>query len=88
MYADNLHLLTRMLPSGAALVALQTGDVRLSSNQVAHLPARHCRTHLNHLASELVPKDHGQLQTGFGPRRPIIDMVIGAADRRRLHLDE
>src|SRR5260370_41936430 len=77
-----------MAPAGTAVAAMAAGDVAFGRYPVAQLIIVDARSHLDDAAHELMADDQPGGDRALGPLVPIVDMQIGAADRRLLDLDQ
>src|SRR5258708_4620089 len=77
-----------MPPSGPAITAVSAGDMALARDTIAAAEAAHFAAELNDLARILVADRHRHRHGLLRPRIPVIDMHIGAANGRAVHLDE
>ena len=86
--ADDLHVLADVRFAGAALQALAAGHVHLGGNEVAFLHAGDFIAERRHLAAELMPGNQRRMNAVLRPAVPVVNVQVGAADRRDLHLDQ
>ena len=88
MHADDLHLLAVMGVSRQAFCAAIAGNMRFPRHPVTDGEPPHGASHLHNIAAEFMPEHHGKVQPLLGPGRPVIDMLIRAADGRIAHLHQ
>src|SRR5262249_20820789 len=86
--ADDLYVRANVRLSRAALVTLAAGDVHLGGDEVAFLDCGDFLADGGDVSRELVAGNKRRLDASGGPLVPIVDMQIGAADARDLHLHE
>jgi hypothetical protein len=86
--ADNFHLLANVGFAGAALQTLAAGNVHFRGYKVPFFDARDFIAESHHLAAELVSGNQRRMNPSLGPSVPFVDVEIGPADGRHLHLDQ
>ena len=86
--ADDLHVLADVRFAGAALQALAAGHVHLGGNEVAFLHAGDFVAERRHFSAEFVPGNERRMNAVLRPAVPVVDVQVGAADGRDLHLDQ
>jgi hypothetical protein len=71
-------------PLCLAEIATVTGDVRVDSDPIPHMPAFHTSTELRYNSSKLVPGDEGVA----GKELPLVDVLIGPTEATCFHTDD
>ena len=84
IHAHTLRVAAEVSLAGAAVAAMTTGDVALARDALSVLEADDLRAHLDHLADELVARDHGHRHRSLRPLVPVVDVHVRAADGRLL----
>ena len=74
--------------AGTALAAMPAIDVALQADKVALFQAADAFTHLNNVPCHFMAEDTRGLYPRPHAGRPLVDLHVGAADARRLHLDQ
>ena len=88
VHADDLHVLADVGFAGAALQALAAGHVHLGGNEVAFLDAGDFIAERRHFSAEFVPGNQRGMNAVLRPAVPFVNVQVGAADGRNLHLDQ
>jgi hypothetical protein len=88
VHADTLGVLAEVAAAGEAVAADAADDVALAIDKVAGLEADHVAADLLDHADKLVSDDHRHRDGLLGPRVPVVDVDVGAADRSLLDLDQ
>ena len=77
-----------MAAAGQAVPAAPTDDVALAGDHIADLQVGDVVAEGGHGPHELVPDGHGDRDDLLGPRVPVPNVDVGAADRRLVDLDQ
>ncbi len=88
IHADNLRVLAKVRPAGAAGCAGVADDVALCRNIVPDLDLIHHLSNLDHMPAKFVPHDHRRLDAALRPRIPLVDVQVRPADGRGCNLDQ
>src|SRR5580700_5116797 len=86
--ADDLHVLANVGFAGAALQAFAASHVHFGGNEIAFLNTGHFIAESGHLAAEFVAGNQRRMDALLRPAVPVVDVQVGAADGRNLHLDQ
>jgi hypothetical protein len=86
--ADPFGMGTQMAATGQAIATMTADNVTFAANQVAGKEVRYIRTDFDNGADEFVPDNHRYRDGFLGPRVPIVDVQVGAADSRAIDLDQ
>ena len=86
--ADADGVAAQMTPPGAAVAAVAAGHMALARDPVADLQAADFHADFGDFADERMADDHRNRDGGLRPFVPVVDMDVGAADRRLLDLDQ
>jgi len=89
VHADDAGSFAGVRVAGATGDALSADQVALQGDAVADAKPGHPAPDLHDGACALVPHRDGQVEVeGLGRRRPLVDLPVRAAQRRRGHLDD
>src|ERR1700722_17938543 len=77
-----------MTPARAEVAGVSAGYVALAGTPIADLEAVDFAADLHDLAGVLVSDRHGYGDAFLRPGVPVVDVHVGAADGRTMHLDE
>ena len=77
-----------MTATGHTVTAMTANHVSFSADNFSHAEILYVTAHLNDLPDKLVPHHQRDRDGITRPIIPFIDMEIGAADARTVHLDE
>ena len=86
--AEDARALAHVRLAGAALEAHAAGDVALGRDVVADLDVVDVVSDLDDRAGELVAERERRVDALLRPLVPLLDVQVGAADRRGLDLDD
>ena len=78
----SLRVRAKMAPAGQAIPAMSAGDVTFADNQVARRESLHVIAHQIDDADKFVTDRHRDRDRFLRPRVPIVNVDVGAADRR------
>jgi len=70
-----------------AVAAAAANDVTFGADPVTRLEIHHIRAELDYASDEFVTYGHRHRDRALGPRVPVPDVDIGAADRRLIDAD-
>jgi hypothetical protein len=87
IHADTLRVLAQMTPPGETVPATATDNVPFAADDVTNMKVMDIVADLDDPADELVADGHWHGNRLLGPRVPLVDMDIGAADAGLEDLD-
>ncbi len=86
--ADAQRVAAQMPPARPAVAAMAADDVAFARDALADLVFRHRRAEIGHRSDEFMAGHHRHRNGLLRPLVPVVDMHVGAADRRLLDLDQ
>src|SRR5271169_4735887 len=88
VHAHATGVRAEMPAAGQAVPAVTADHVPFAADNLPGEEVRHVRSDLGDLSDELVSDYHGHGNRLFGPLIPVVDVHVGAADRRALDADQ
>ena len=86
--ADAGVVVAELAPAAFAVAAMAAGDVALAGHPLTDLEPDDVGAERGDLAHELVADHHRHRDGRLRPRIPVMDVQVGAADRRLAHPDQ
>src|SRR5581483_5853009 len=87
VHTQALTVRTKMAPPSEAVAAAAAGYVAFTADQFAGMKIGDVRADRNDLADEFMADNHGHWNGRLGPRVPVINVEIGAANAGEQHAD-
>src|SRR6187402_2255193 len=88
VYAHSTRMRAEMPPACKAVAAMPANNVPLAADRLAWEEIRDIGSHAHDLTHELMPDRHRHVDSFLRPIIPVIDVDIGAADRRLFNPNE